>query len=242
LGGGLFFSVYCCLGVYLLWRAGRMGLVGFGLLIPAVLFITEFSTVRLQEVFVLYRSYLWVVGWFLVLGIVFCFLRLRVVFIVCAGFGVLFMALSWDRLIVMSNPLLAWSEAKQLMERRNPAANVIGAYRIYYNVGTVLGQVGRREEALSNYNQALLRKPAYVMARLNRGILLLDMQEWALAYDDFQAAISSMPSFIKPYIGSAHALQGMGREGEARAYLTQACKMGAQNICQELKGGGRLDE
>src|SRR6185369_1162385 len=46
-------------GTWLLLKRGRAGLAGFALLFPWLLSLTEYSTVRTQESFVLYRSYLW---------------------------------------------------------------------------------------------------------------------------------------------------------------------------------------
>lgn len=234
-GAGAFVG-YCVAGLALLWRGGRIGLVGFGLLLPAVLFCTEFSTVRLQESFVIYRSYVWAVGVFMLLAVALAGLRARVFGIACLSLSVFYLALSFDRLTAMSSDLSAWSDAKDLMERRDPQARVLGAYRIYYNVGVALADRGKVDEALRSYNETLSRKPRYVPALLNRGIILLDRQDWASAYRDFDAAIQAMPQFIKPYIGRGKALQGMGRESEGRLDLERACDMGARNICVELSG------
>ena len=51
----------------LLFRRGKAGLIGFALLFPWLMFMTEFSAVRAQEIFVLYRSYLWAMGGVIVL-------------------------------------------------------------------------------------------------------------------------------------------------------------------------------
>ena len=48
------------MGVWLVLRRSDVsGLIGLCLLIPCLLFVTEFTTVWLQDPFVLYRSYLW---------------------------------------------------------------------------------------------------------------------------------------------------------------------------------------
>ena len=57
------------LPVTLIWRGGRLGLLGFALLAPWLLFATELSAVRIQEQFVLYRSYLWMAPAFAGLGV-----------------------------------------------------------------------------------------------------------------------------------------------------------------------------
>ena len=52
------FIGYPFIAIYLLLKRGRKGLLGFAMLCPWLLFASELSTVRIQEIFVLYRSYL----------------------------------------------------------------------------------------------------------------------------------------------------------------------------------------
>src|SRR5258706_5015760 len=54
--------VYPVAAAVLLRKGGRSGLVGFGLLYPWLLGLTEIATIRVQEPFVIYRSYLWMSG------------------------------------------------------------------------------------------------------------------------------------------------------------------------------------
>lgn len=51
--------------LFCLFRGGRVALLGLAMLYPWLLFLTEFSTIRIQEPFVLYRSYLWLPGFLL---------------------------------------------------------------------------------------------------------------------------------------------------------------------------------
>jgi len=51
--GLIAFLAYFCTAVWLLLKQGKMGLLGFALLFPWILFLTELSTVRIQEPFVL---------------------------------------------------------------------------------------------------------------------------------------------------------------------------------------------
>lgn len=62
--------VYLAYGAGALWcllRGGRISLLGLALLYPWCLYPVEFSSVRVQEIFVLYRSYLWLPGYMLLL-------------------------------------------------------------------------------------------------------------------------------------------------------------------------------
>ena len=71
---------------------------------PALLFATEFTTVWVQDPFVLYRSYLWAIG---VPGLVFFAVHgppARVVLGVGLVIGALLVWQSWDRVASMANP------------------------------------------------------------------------------------------------------------------------------------------
>lgn len=65
--GLLAFVGYGVFALRCMLRGGRTALLGLALLYPWLLFMTEFSTVRVQEIFVLYRSYLWLPGYMLLL-------------------------------------------------------------------------------------------------------------------------------------------------------------------------------
>jgi hypothetical protein len=63
--GLLAFLGYGLFALRCLFRGGRSALLGLAMLYPWLLFMTEFSTIRVQESFVLYRSYLWLPGFML---------------------------------------------------------------------------------------------------------------------------------------------------------------------------------
>ncbi len=96
---------------WLLLKRGRLGLVGFAMLFPWLMFFTEFSTVRIQEVFVLYRSYLWAVGAFCLLPVIFSRLDGRTAIFILSAIAVAMMPISMERLETLSSPLYVWSDA-----------------------------------------------------------------------------------------------------------------------------------
>src|SRR5258706_8206495 len=99
-------------GFYLLlrfrdWRA----LLGVSILMPALLFATEFATVWVQDPFVIYRSYLWAIG---VPGIVFVLLQgtpPRILLVAGLGVGSLLCWQALDRVLSMSTPVRAYGDA-----------------------------------------------------------------------------------------------------------------------------------
>ena len=115
---GVLFVVYCSIGFWLVLRKGRPGLLGFALLAPAILFATEFSTIRVTESFVLYRSYLWAPPLFILLPLLVERFDRRV-WLTCgllAG-GILFFLAS-ERLHTLSSPIALWSDVIRLADVR----------------------------------------------------------------------------------------------------------------------------
>jgi hypothetical protein len=144
--GALAFLIYplCATGMVL--RRGRVGMAGWVLAFPWLMFVTELSTVRVQEPFVLYRTYLW----FPVLGAVAVLVLNRLTARVTLALGLvtvcILVPLSWNRLYTMSDTLLLWEDAAKLLTRGDEP----GAGRIYYNRAAALSAKGRNVQALAD--------------------------------------------------------------------------------------------
>lgn len=119
----------------LLTRRDRWGLVGLYLLIPALLFVTEFSSVWIQDPFVLYRSYLWAIPlpgiWALFL------MRLRADNLLALGgcLVVVLGILAHERVNSMRDSYTVWNDAVQKIDMAAPD-NAVGRWRAYMNRGT----------------------------------------------------------------------------------------------------------
>jgi len=126
------------------WRA----LVGLSLLLPALLFGTEFMTVWVQDPFVLYRSYLWAIG---VPGIVFVFLHgtsPRALAVVGTIVALLFAWQAIERVVSLATPETAWTDAiKKLPE--DPRA--VGRWFPYLNRGSYYADHDRFELAIRDF-------------------------------------------------------------------------------------------
>jgi tetratricopeptide (TPR) repeat protein len=196
------------------WRA----LAGISILMPVLLFATEFATVWVQDPFVLYRSYLWAIGlpglvWLLVSGA-----PARVLLIVGLGIGALLTWQALDRVLSMSTPVRALSDAigklpedPRSVGRWFPYLNRGNAYLDNeqlalaahdfeasaslddlgmgaFNLGAMSFLAGRYEQALAAFDRA--EKQGYDQATLpfERGRTLLAMGRVRDAYDQFVAA------------------------------------------------------
>ncbi len=221
--------------VYLLLKRGKLGLCGFALLFPWLMFLTEFSTIRIQEEFVLYRSYLWLPITFVLLPMLFIKLPVRYVAIVVSVLVLVLMPLSMERLKVMSHPLLLWDDAEKLV---NGQPDLPGAYRIYYNRGTELLKANQLDLAIADFKQAIVLREDYFYAYGNLGAAYLKRSEWGNAVDAFNRAIalaeknSATPS-LRWFLGRALAYEGMGDIEHAKRDYRVTCQLG-QKACDKI--------
>lgn len=203
-------------------RDGR-ALLGLSLLLPALLFLTEFATVWVQDPFSLYRSYLWAIG---VPGLVFFALHgpsPRALLIVGGVLGALLVWQAGDRVRSMSTPESAWTDAigklpddPRAVGRWFPYLNRGSAYAEQnlfnlalrdfeasaalgdqgmgmFNAGAILSAQGRHREALDAFDRA--RKEGYTLYNLpvQRGLALFGLGRAEEGYREMEAALSMSP-------------------------------------------------
>jgi tetratricopeptide (TPR) repeat protein len=240
------------------FRDGR-ALLGLSLLLPALLFASEFSTVWVQDPFVLYRSYLWAIG---VPGLVFCAVHgppARVLL----GIGIVAAALlvwqSWDRVASMANPETVWSDAirklpddPRAVGRWFPYLNRGSAYveqnlftlamRDFevsaalgdqgmgmINAGSILSAQGKHREALAALDRA--GKEGYTMYNLpfQRGLALFGLGRVEEGYREMEATLSRSP----PSPTRELALLHLGRSGMQIGKREEAAKALEQLLATE---------
>jgi hypothetical protein len=204
--GLIAFLAYFCAAVWLLLKQGRMGLLGFALLFPWILFLTELSTVRAQEPFVLYRSYLWMPGLFAALPVVFGWLAPKKAFILLGVVSLLLIPLTLNRLNTFSSSLLLWDDAEKLV-RNKPYA--YGVERIYTNRGNKLFQLRRYDEAIADFSKAIAAYPFDFMYG-NRATDYYSLGKYQEALRDYDRAIALNPDNPNSYNGRALAYRALG--------------------------------
>lgn len=208
-GGGVLVARY---------RDGR-ALAGLCLLLPATLFVTEFSTVWVQDPFVLYRSYLWAIG---IPGLVLLALHglsRRLLLVLGVALAAAFAWQGLDRTVSLATPEQVWSDAiaklpndpravgrwfphvnraevyldqNRMLEafRDFQAASALGDKGIgMYNIAAMLGMVGKYRESLRALDEA--RRLGYEGFGLEyqRGVALYGLGDYRQAYASFGAAM-----------------------------------------------------
>jgi tetratricopeptide (TPR) repeat protein len=212
---------------WLLLKRGRAGLVGLAMLFPWLMFFTEFTAVRIQEVFVLYRSYLWAVGVFCLLPVLFFRLDVRIAAFILAAIALAMLPISMERLKTFSHPLLLWDDAEKLVSGRT---DLPGAYRIYYNRGTELVKIDMPDQAIADLKQAIVLSKDFAEGYGNLGAAYIKKRDWQNAVASFSKAIeiahSGGKSLSTRYIyGRAMAYQEMGDMQQAQADYKETCRL-----------------
>lgn len=212
---GVTFFAYLLYG----WVVGRMllkrgciGLVGFALLFPWLMFATEFSTVRIQEIFVLYRSYIWAFGGVMLLPLVLMQFNVRLTILVSTLLATTFFMLSMERLVCFSHPILLWDDAEKLVKNRQ---SLPGVARIYYNRGTEWLKVDKYDSALADLKTATRLNPKFSAAFGNLGVVYVKTGQNDLAIQAYSQSIALdqelgvRPNY-KNYSGRAGAYEANG--------------------------------
>lgn len=230
------FIAYPVVAGLLLWRGRIVGLIGLALLAPWLLFATEIASVRLQEIFVLYRSYLWMAPLFILVAAGLSRAPARLAAGVGLIFGVAYLAFSLNKLNTFSHSYLLWDEAARLAEKRGADIPRTGMSRIYYNRGLALMRENFLPNAIEDFSRAISVKPEHVEAYGSRGNAHLKMKAYEAALADFSSALGLAPGAAKYHMGKAQALNGLGDFTGARNELSEACELGAVQGCKILKG------
>jgi len=92
----------------------------------------------------------------------------------------------------------------------------------YYNRAVALTAAGKRREAVADYARALELDPQLLAARLNRGVLHLELKEYAPALEAFETARKAGRDDAALHSGMGIALEGLGRSEEADAAFARA--------------------
>ena len=198
---------------WLLLRRGRPGLAGFGLLVPWLLALTEFAAVRVQEPFVLYRSYLWMVS--LPAALPFLAERLSgrwqagVLAAVCLALAIG----AHDRLRTFASPVAIWDDAV----RKNTDVSVPRVERGWVNRGLAQLDRGRTEAAAADFARALEINARSPDAWFARGILAMRGGKFDAALADLDRAVVLDAGYAAAFHKRCVVKAALGRMADALA-------------------------
>jgi hypothetical protein len=228
------FIGYGVVGLYLMRRGGLARMAGFGLLFPWILYFTEFVTIRFQEPFVLYRSYLWAPGLMVVLASGLARVPVRVASAAALLVLPLLFYQAHQRLNTFSSNLALWEDAVAKLPRRA----VPGGSRTLYHLGREYLYQNRAERAIAVAERCLAEYPATYDCHMARASIHLHLEEYRQAIAHLASAV-----LLRPESGAARhhlgvALENLGCLDEARAQYRLALNLGFAGAVHRLS---RLD-
>jgi tetratricopeptide (TPR) repeat protein len=116
------------------------------------------------------------------------------------------------------------------------------------NLGGVLADLGRVDDAIVHYQEALKIKPDLVEVRYNLGNLLFGLGRLDEAEAEYQKALKLKPDFAVAHNNLGNVLTGLGRLNEATAHYRKALEIEPDlatahaNLGNILRNCGRFDE
>lgn len=211
--GFVVYLLYAVAATWLLFQRGARGLLGFALLWPWLLALTEMTTVRVQEPFVLYRSYLWMCGLFLALPLLFARTSLKSSAAIIAALCVVLIVPMRERVQTFSGMFSLWDDAV----RKQSDTSAPFAERAYHNRGFAYLQARKFPEALADFNKATSINALDASAWTGRGVLYTRTGSHAQAIADLTRAIDIDPRYAEAY--AKRCFVSMMREQPAAALI-----------------------
>jgi tetratricopeptide (TPR) repeat protein len=218
-------------GAWLLWRRGRLAVIGFGILWFWLLYLIEFTVARFQEPFVLYRSYLWAPGIAVALA---AFVERCPPRLLATGAAALLLGLGWlahERLGTFTSGYLLWQDAVAKL----PAQPVPGGSRTLYQLGREYFYAGEAQKARDVVERCIAQYPGTHQCLFAQSAMLLVAEEYEAALPYLARAVAARPTDAVTRHHLGLALQGLGCRQQAKAQYELSAKLGFWGGVERLK-------
>lgn len=221
------FVIYGLVAFRLLLKGGVSGLVGLALLYSWLQFFTEFSSIRVQEPFVLYRSYLWMPGMMMLIPLLLVKLPQRRTLVILGCVVTLLTPLAWNRLWVFSDNYRLWNDAALLLKNEREA----GADRIYYNRGQALLAAQKWDDAAKDFERTAAISPKLEPVRYLLGVAYSSSGRFQEALVQFDVAITIKDDDAQVYFVKGLTLKRLHRDKEAMQDMEKSCRLKNVTAC-----------
>jgi len=233
------FAAYPVVAAILIRRGGRRGLFGLGMIFPWLMFLPELSVVRVAEVFVLYRSYIWM------FGVPFMGLALvagRPLRNLVAGgtiFAVILALLATNRLDTLSDHIKLWTDAIEV----NRGKIDQGAERPYFKRGLAYRDSGRYDEAIADFKAGYgVQSSSYSPANAgDKGLIyfqfnyLIETTEDLKRLKAFSEEIRQHPSSADAYLRRGKVYLNLLRPLPAANDFSEAIRLDPEHAGEALR-------
>lgn len=221
------FVAYGAFALCFLLRGGRAALLGLALLYPWCYFMAEFSSIRVQEIFVLYRSYLWLPGYMLLFPVLLSALPSRKIMLVGALMVLLFVPLAWNRLWVFADKYRLWDDAVGLLHGEDR----LGAHRTYFNRAQASAAVKNWDAAIADYQKSLAINSTYPEVNIALASAYSNSGRYSEALAEFDKVIAGNPKNASAYYGKSFVLKNLHDMAGSIQLMEKSCQLGLQQAC-----------
>ena len=221
------FVLYGLLGIRLLLRCRWLGIAGLALLYPWLQFFVEFSSIRVQEPFVLYRSYLWMPGIMLFSPLLLAKLPSRRALLGVGCAALLLMPLAWNRLWVFADNYRLWNDAALLLRSERES----GADRIFYNRGNAEMAARNWEDAIADFQRAAALTPQLAPIHYALGLAYVNAGRYQDGITQFDAAIALTPDDARFYLAKGMSLKRLHQDDSAMRQIEKSCELKNMMAC-----------
>jgi protein O-mannosyl-transferase len=162
--------------------------------------------------------------------------------LVFGGCGILLLSLvslTWRQTAVYHNLVSLYTATLT----KNP-----GCWMAHYNLGIALNNMGKTDEAIAHYQQAIELRPNYAEAHYNLGRLLAQKGQLDDALTHYKKALEINPADAEAWNNLGVTLFGIGRVDDAIAHYQHALEIrpdyaeASCNLANALLSKGDLDE
>jgi tetratricopeptide (TPR) repeat protein len=126
------------------------------------------------------------------------------------------------------NQVPVWQNSETLF--RHAVTVTTDNWFAWFNLGVVLDNQGRVDEALADYRKAVALQPNYVDALLNIGATLANRKQFADAIPFFERALRQNPDSVDSHDNLGHVLLEVGQPGAAIPHLRQVVQHRPQDL------------
>ncbi len=209
-----FFTFIAFVVLLIKYRKSRWFVFGLMTYVIMIFFLLRFKALESEDIVADRFMYLPCVGFCYVFGksADFIYRRRKLTALFAAALILLLAWIAFQNSKVWKNDLLLWNSVIQKMPNFSTA---------YLNRGAAMLKMNRLEEAMADFNQAIMLDPQKARLYLNRGTAYLLKKEYILALDDFNQAIVLVPEQVEAYFNRAILNELMGKDQDAINDYTQ---------------------
>lgn len=197
-------------------RSDALGLAALCVLVPALLFFTEFATVWVQDPFVLYRSYLWALTMPALVALPLIGVKRSFLYAIGAILVFVFAGLAFERLLSLRDAQRAWADAAAKIDG-GAGANAVGRWRPFLNLGAEYLERGAYEAAHRQFAQAEALGEPLGSARFSMGVSLQQLKQHEAALAEFDRAEAKGFTEAALYFHRGESQYATGRFADAFA-------------------------